>query len=185
MSWAGTVWRIASNEAAVYVKRAAELEAERDRIRWLSGRWPVPEIVGFTRALGDDWLVTHALPGRPLSDPAHGLSPEATAARFGEILRGLHATDIRDCPFGAVRPGHVVTHGDYCLPNVLLDGGRLSGIVDLGRVAVASPEIDLAAGVWTLQYNFGKGLAPTFLDAYGWPPMSEAAIERLRRKYAR
>jgi aminoglycoside phosphotransferase len=185
MSWAGTVWRIASDGDSVHVKRAADLEPERDRIGWLRGRWPVPEIVGFARALGDDWLVTRSLPGVPLSEPVHGLTPESAAVRFGEILRGLHDADVRGCPFGKPRAGHVLTHGDYCLPNVLLEDGKLSGVVDLGRVALASPEVDLAAGVWTLQYNFGPGFGRPFLDAYGWPPMSDAAIEKLRRRYAR
>jgi aminoglycoside phosphotransferase len=50
---------------------------------------------------------------------------------------------------------------------------------------MGSPEDDLAAAVWTLQYNYGHGLARDFLDAYGWPPMTDVAIELLRRKYGR
>ena len=30
-----------------------------------------------------------------------------------------------------------------------------------------------------------RGHARAFLHAYGWPPMSDEAIEKLRRKYAR
>jgi aminoglycoside phosphotransferase len=63
--------------------------------------------------------------------------------------------------------------------------GRLSGVIDVGGAGLSNPEQDLAAGVWTLQYNFGKGFARDFLDAYRWPPMTDQAIERLRRKYAR
>src|SRR5712692_3509144 len=66
LSWAGTVWRLAGESGAVYVKRAAELTGERDRIAWLTGRLPVPEVVGFVHAQGDDWLVTRELPGVPL-----------------------------------------------------------------------------------------------------------------------
>ena len=71
------------------------------------------------------------------------------------------------------------------MPNVLVRDGKLSGLVDVGRSGLGNPEDDLAAGVWTLQYNFGKGLARRFLDSYGWPPMSDAAIEKLRRRYGR
>jgi len=185
MSWAGTVWRLIGNTGSVYVKRAAQLVGERDRLAWLDGRWPVPQIVGFFHASGDDWLVTQALDGVPMFHPSVGWPPERVAAALGEILRGLHATDASDCPFGARKPGNVLVHGDFCLPNVLVHDGKLSGLVDLGGVGLASPEADLAAGVWTLQYNYGKGLARIFLDAYGWPPMTDAAIEKLRRKYAR
>lgn len=185
MSWAGTVWRLTGDARSVFVKRAAELAGERDRLAWLKGRWPVPEIVGFFQASGDDWLVTRALDGVPMFHPSIGWSPERVAEELGEILSRLHATDARECPFGHRKPGYVLVHGDFCLPNVLLHDGKLSGLVDLGGAGLASPETDLAAGVWTLQYNFGKGFAPAFLAAYGWPPMTDAAIERLRRKYAR
>jgi aminoglycoside phosphotransferase len=104
---------------------------------------------------------------------------------LGEILRQLHATDAKNCPFGAKKRGNVLIHGDYCLPNVLVRDGKLSGLVDVGRSGLGNPEDDLAAGVWTLQYNYGKGLARGFLEAYGWPPMTEGAIERLRRRYGR
>jgi kanamycin kinase len=185
MSWAGTVWRLSAGGGTVYVKRAAHLAGERDRLEWLKGRWPVPETVGFFHELGDDWLVTRALRGVPMYDASVGWEPVRVATTLGEILRGLHATDASGCPFGERRPGHVLLHGDYCLPNVLVEDGRLSGLVDVGQSGLGNPETDLAAGVWTLQYNYGPGHARAFLAAYGWPPMSDAAIEKLRRKYAR
>ena len=185
MSWAGTVWRLRSDAAAVFVKRAAELGGERDRLAWLAGRWPVPEVVGFFHEMGDDWLVTHEVSGRPMSDLSLGWQPAEVARVLGEILRQLHSTAAEDCPFGLKKRGHVLIHGDYCLPNVLVMDRKLSGLVDVGRSGLGNPEDDLAAGVWTLQYNYGKGFARTFLEAYGWPPMSDEAIERLRRKYGR
>jgi kanamycin kinase len=185
MSWAGTVWRLERGDGAVFVKRAARLAGERDRLAWLKGRWPVPDVVGFFQASGDEWLVTRALDGVPMFDPSVGWSPQRVAAELGEILRVLHATDAHDCPFGQRAPGRVLVHGDFCLPNVLVHEGSLSGLVDLGGAGLANPETDLAAGVWTLQYNYGKGYARAFLEAYGWPPMTDAAIEKLRRKYGR
>ncbi len=79
----------------------------------------------------------------------------------------------------------MLIHGDYCLPNVLVKDGRLSGLIDLGGAGLGDPQDDLAAGVWTLRYNYGQGHAREFLDAYGWPPMSDKSIERLRRRYGR
>jgi aminoglycoside phosphotransferase len=185
MSWAGTVWRLTGDNGSVFVKRAASLGGERDRLKWLEGRWRVPQVLGFFTSSGDDWLMTRALEGEPMFHPSVGWRPERVAEKLGVILRELHAADAAGCPFGTRKPGHVLVHGDYCLPNVLVRDGALSGLVDVGGAGLASPEIDLAAGVWTLQYNYGKGLARTFLDAYGWPPMTDAAIEKLRRKYGR
>jgi aminoglycoside phosphotransferase len=185
MSWAGTVWRLAGESGAVYVKRAAELSGERDRLAWLRGRLPVPEIVGFFHVVGDDWLMTREVPGVPLYHASVGFSPERVARVFGEILRDLHSTDATDCPFGVRKRGHLLVHGDYCLPNVLVSRGTLSGLIDVGGTGLGDPRQDLAAGIWTLQYNFGKGFARDFLDAYGAPAMTDQEIERLRRKYGR
>src|ERR1700674_5830978 len=93
MSWEGTVWRLAGEARAVYVKRAAHLSDERDRAAWLAGRWPVPEVVGFFHALGDDWLLTREVPGVPLYHASLGWEPLRVARRFGQILRDIHETD--------------------------------------------------------------------------------------------
>jgi len=188
MSWAGTVWRLDAGSTAVFVKRAADLAPEHERLAWLAGRWPVPEMVGFFHAWGDDWLLTRRAPGVPLYHGSLAVGPSAKAAWLGQILRGLHSVPADGCPFGKVRAGHVLTHGDFCLPNVLVDEARfgsLSGLIDVGQAGLGNPEVDLAAGVWSLQYNFGRGFARDFLNAYGWPPMTDQAIERLRRKYGR
>ena len=185
MSWAGTVWKLTAPGGAVFVKRAADLAGERDRLAWLEGLWPVPSVAGCFHDADDDWLVTHEIPGVPMFHPSVGWEAGEVASKLGQILRELHATDATGCPFGVRKPGHVLIHGDYCLPNVLVQEGELSALVDVGQAGLGNPETDLAAGVWTLQYNFGKGFARPFLDAYGWPPMSDQAIERLRRKYAR
>jgi aminoglycoside phosphotransferase len=57
--------------------------------------------------------------------------------------------------------------------------------VDVGRSGLGDPADDLAAGVWSLHYNFGRGFAREFLDAYGVPAMSDKEIEKLRRRYGR
>ena len=62
----------------------------------------------------------------------------------------------------------VLLHGDYCLPNVMLDNWRFSSFIDVGNGGVGDRHIDLFWGVWTLWYNL-KMAAYTrrFLDAYG------------------
>ena len=123
--------------------------------------------------------------GLPLSDKSLGWEPSRVARRLGEILREIHAVDATGCPYGEARPGHVLIHGDYCLPNVLVVDGSLSGVLDLGRSGLGDARDDLAAGLWSLHYNFGHGYARHFLEAYGAPTMTDREIERLRRRYKR
>lgn len=185
MSWAGTVWRLEGDARVIYVKRAAHLVDERDRLEWLQGRWPVPELIGLFHGFGDDWLLTHAVRGTPMNDRSIAWDGETMARRLGEILRRLHSVDTTGCPFGEPAPGHVLVHGDYCSPNVLVENGELSALVDVGGARVDSPRVDWAAAVWSLQYNYGPGFARGFLEAYGAPAMTDREIERLRRSYSR
>ena len=68
-------------------------------------------------------------------------------------------------------------HGDYCLPNILLDGWRFSGFIDLGNGGVGDRHIDLFWGVWTLQYNLKTPrYGSRFLDAYGRDKVDEALL---------
>ena len=61
----------------------------------------------------------------------------------------------------------VFTHGDYCLPNVMIDRGEVSGFVDWGRAGVADRYKDIALAIRSLERNTGEDLTLTFFEAYG------------------
>ncbi|MCM2579577.1 phosphotransferase [Streptomyces meridianus] len=76
----------------------------------------------------------------------------------------------------------VVSHGDFCLPNVLLRPDGPAALVDLGRAGVADRHSDVADLLRSLRNaelnpQFGESYAQLFLDAYGRDGLSE---ERLR-----
>lgn len=59
-------------------------------------------------------------------------------------------------------------HGDYCLPNMMLQNWRFSGLIDLGNGGVGDRHIDLFWGAWSLQYNLKTDqYRDRFFDAYG------------------
>ncbi|MBE6607820.1 MAG: aminoglycoside 3'-phosphotransferase [Ruminococcaceae bacterium] len=65
-------------------------------------------------------------------------------------------------------------HGDYCLPNVILDNWRFSGFIDLGNAGVGDKHIDLFWGAWTLNFNLKTDkYRDRFLDAYGRSDIEE------------
>jgi aminoglycoside 3'-phosphotransferase-2 len=47
------------------------------------------------------------------------------------------------------------THGDACLPNFLSLGGRLSGVVDVGRAGITHPAQDWALALRSVCFHFG------------------------------
>ncbi len=62
----------------------------------------------------------------------------------------------------------VLLHGDYCLPNIMLDDWRLSAYIDVGNGGVGDRHIDLFWGAWTLEFNLKTDkYRDRFLDAYG------------------
>lgn len=67
-----------------------------------------------------------------------------------------------------VLKNEVLIHGDYCLPNVMLDDWNFSAFIDVGNAGVGDRHIDLFWATWTLWFNLNtNAYYDRFLDAYG------------------
>ena len=207
------VWRSSRFVLKVAGRTGLErpLHAEMQRLRWLAGRLPVPEVVGYEVTPEAEYLAVTRLPGMPMHHPDALLHPLRVTELLARALRELHALPLRDCPFNAtlaftlraardrVRAGLVdesdfdderlgqtgqqvledllrgrplyedivVTHGDACLPNLLLDGEYISGFVDVGRLGLADRHTDLALAYRSLEGDLGPEMAEHFLNVYG------------------
>ncbi|MGB9737419.1 MAG: aminoglycoside 3'-phosphotransferase [Chloroflexus aggregans] len=61
----------------------------------------------------------------------------------------------------------VFSHGDYCLPNVIVQDGVLHGFVDWGRAGIADRYHDLALASRSIRFNLGEANESLFFAAYG------------------
>jgi aminoglycoside phosphotransferase len=103
---------------------------------------------------------------------------------FDEIRAGRRATDLLDELLSTVPASEdvVFTHGDFCLPNIILNRGPagevdIAGLIDCGRAGLADRHQDLALALRSIIHNFGSNWVAPFLRAYGLPNPEE---EKLR-----
>ena len=79
-----------------------------------------------------------------------------------------HGNDLR---------ADTLLHGDYCLPNIMLDGWRFSGFIDLDAGGVGDRHVDLFWGIWSLWFNLKTdAFRERFLDGYGRQDVNEELL---------
>ncbi|MCY4529078.1 MAG: aminoglycoside 3'-phosphotransferase [Chloroflexi bacterium] len=188
-----------------------DLLREKERLEWLHGRLPVPEVFAYETDGREEYMVLSALPGRDAASLCGVRSDDELVMLLAQGLRLIHSVPIEQCPFDmsldqtinqakrngrrglvedtnfdcehrrysaaevleellSTRPADedlVFTHGDYCLPNVLIDGEEVTGFVDWGSAGIADRYKDIALVVESLQRNTGRDLQATFCKEYG------------------
>jgi aminoglycoside phosphotransferase len=212
-------------ELSAYLKvgetgKVSNLARERDVLRWLDGKFPVPRVIGYEYYGPSEALLISEISGVPGSD--HISAPAATeetiiafARSAAAALRRLHELPVEDCPidmrldarfarsrisielellsetnteFAAEHDGMppwdvyddlvarrpdsedlVFTHGDPCMPNVIVKDGEIAGFIDMDGAGVADRYVDIAIFFRSFHRNsrIAIDLENVFLDGYG------------------
>lgn len=135
---------------------------------------------------------------RQLHDTPHEGCPrpcrtaDRLAAARKNFAQGRYDTDLFPDNWGYSSPAEAIAvieneghflrtdtllHGDYCLPNILLDNWRFSGFIDLGAGGVGDRHMDLFWGIWSLKFNLKTDrFCQRFVDAYGRQDVEEDAL---------
>ncbi|MGF3055488.1 phosphotransferase [Microbacterium sp. YY-01] len=170
------------------------LADEAERLAWLAGKHPAPQVVALTSDAAGEVLLTHALAGDSAVSARWQHEPETALRALGHGLRQLHEVAIDQCPYswrveerqrhatttavvGAEPPSIdklVLCQGDPCAPNTLIDPeGEFLAHVDLARLGVADRWADLAVMSMSLEWNYRDYDEQVFWDAYGIDPDRE------------
>jgi aminoglycoside phosphotransferase len=146
---------------------------------------PIGEDPGrVIEVLGETLQKIHSLPVStcPFGSPAEsGLADSRRRLAAGETWRCWHpfrkdwvsAADLLeelelDSPEAEAA---TVIHGDYCLPNVLMRDGQLTGILDAGHLGGGDPGFDIVSADGSGRRNLGEAWdLDRFLAAYGSRP---------------
>jgi aminoglycoside phosphotransferase len=97
---------------------------------------------------------------------------------FDDIRKDFKAKDLLEELISKkpINEDLVFTHGDYCLPNIIIDSEKVSGFIDWGRAGISDRYQDLALAIRSISYNFGKEYIPFFLKEYGSEDIDESKI---------
>ncbi|WP_274365690.1 aminoglycoside 3'-phosphotransferase [Paenibacillus thermotolerans] len=183
------------------IGKKGSLEREYRMTRYLHGRKLAPKAIAFASDAERDYLFTEALRGEDGTADHHLEQPAKLAAAFGEYLRMLHSLPADGCPYPnrsaemlrqaadrgidvsvlhefRYRPvDGVLLHGDYCLPNIIMDRFSFQGFIDVGEGGIGDRHYDLYWGIWTLGYNLKTDrYNDVFLDAYGKADVDEEGL---------
>ncbi len=73
---------------------------------------------------------------------------------------------------------NTLLHGDYCLPNIMLDNWKFSAFIDLDHAGIGDRHVDLFWGAWTLNFNLKTdSFRDRFFDAYGRDVIDEELLK--------
>jgi aminoglycoside phosphotransferase len=107
------------SSAAVYAPTTYSVQREAAVLRWLSGQLKVPDVVVSAETDDAEYMVTRAVPGRPLSALKSG---QHASLMLQEALRQVQAVPISRCPFDS-RVAPRLQELDYLMARGLIDEG--------------------------------------------------------------
>lgn len=68
-------------------------------------------------------------------------------------------------------------HGDYCLPNIILNDWKFSGFIDLDNGGVGDKHVDIFWATWSLFFNLHThDYRERFIDIYGRDKVDEEML---------
>ncbi len=126
--------------------------------------------------------------GCPVTDRISEYTARAKANYFADCYNKEHFPDSFGyrsgeeayralCSGEGLLKNEVLLHGDYCMPNIMLDNWRFSAFIDLDSAGVGDRHIDLFWGRWSLGFNLGTyEFSERFFDAYGRDKINEDAL---------
>ncbi len=174
-------------------KTTPAADREYEILRWLDGKLPTPRVIAFVRENGMNYLLMTKISGKMACDAEQ--NHEDVVKGLAKGIKMLWNVDLTGCPvrwdvnvklklakeklaeraelsslYQALsehppKEELVFSHGDYCLPNVFLDGADCIGFLDLGSAGIADKWYDVMMCLWSLSYNF-KTLGGMYEEVY-------------------
>ncbi|MBP5162946.1 MAG: tRNA (guanosine(37)-N1)-methyltransferase TrmD [Spirochaetales bacterium] len=152
-------------------KESPQSRRELEAMLWLKGRLPVPEVLYHSEKDGMSYILMTRIRGKMLCDPLILHNRSRLMKSAAAAMRMVWAVDVSDCPFRSEAgdcKDPVLSHGDFCLPNIFADNRTITGFIDLGYCTVGSRQGDIDTCIESLEANltgrFSDGTEESPLD---------------------
>lgn len=154
-------------------KESKESKRELEAMIWLKGKLPVPEVIYHCEKDGMSYILMTRLKGRMLCDSIILHNRNRLMKTAAAALKMLWEVDISDCPFKEEGASDaVLSHGDFCLPNIFADNKGITGFIDLGYCTVTNKQADIDTCIESLEAN----LTGRFSDGTPESPLDRAVF---------
>jgi len=171
--------KVLYSDLGYYVKIAEKdkLKREMEMAKLFEHKRMGVDVVSYISA-DKDYLVTKGAKGE---DSLHYLNnPERLCQVLAEAMKYMHSMSIIDVPVslcmdaytnvynGECLKADTFIHGDFCLPNIILNNWKFSSFIDVGLAGVGDRHIDIYWLLWSLNHNLGTDkYTEYFLELYG------------------
>ena len=144
------------------------LQQEFEKDTWVSNHLPSGKPIVFIIENNKAFYLREYLEGENLVSPKYLNNPLKLIDLLVEGLNLIHNTKVASKEYILDDKYETLIHGDYCLPNILVKNGYVSGFVDLGDAGIGDPWCDYAWCIWSLEYNLKtKEYTPLLLEKLG------------------
>ncbi len=132
------------------------------------------EVVSYISEI-KDYMVTRPAKGE---DCTHYLNdPVKLCEVLAETMKFLHSRPVKGIPVSSCMDTYAdfsfikqdtFIHGDFCLPNIILDDWKFSTFIDVGLAGAGDRHIDIYWVLWSLEHNLKTDkYTDYFLSLYG------------------
>lgn len=147
---------------------SARLQQEFEKDTWVSNHIKSGKPMVFIVENNKAYYLREYLEGDNLCLDEYLNDPIKLIDLLVEGLNIIHNTKIDDKEYIIDEEYETLIHGDYCLPNILVKNGHVSGFIDLGDAGIGDPWCDYAWCIWSLEYNLKtKEYTPLLLEKLG------------------
>ena len=180
--------RVLYSDKGYYIKIAPKgsLEREAAVATHLSEKGLCAKVEEYI-STDKDYMVTVPAVGQ---DATHYINnPEKLCAALAEGMKYLHSLPVENVPPSPQMDFYNIDndlnydtfiHGDFCLPNIMLENYKFKMFIDMGLAGRGDKHIDVFWVLWSLWFNLKTDkYTDLFLDLYGKDKINISTIHKI------